>query len=299
MNLLSYSTYSVIEIPLRELLDLCCQALALDIPNKLECRAIVQQLLAYYLQVHATDYILNPLCTIAPAIHIKLLDAIDRLKKQEPIQYVIGSTYFAGNCLKVTPAVLIPRPETEEWVTCLMHHLSDPTSILDIGTGSGCIAITLKQHFPKAVVEAIDISKAALAVAAYNAAQIGVKVHFTTADILTDPLPASSWSLIVSNPPYVRMQEKPFMHANVVDYEPHLALFVPDNDPLIFHRRIIQLAALHLRTNGILCLEINEALGEKIVDLLHRANFKQITLHKDMRQKERWIMAVSGHKRST
>lgn len=295
MNLLSNSATSVVAIPLRMLSDLLCQALALAIPNKRECRAMIQQLLDAYLQVDATDYILNTLCTIPSAIQKKLLDAVSRLKRHEPIQYVIGTTYFAGNLFKVTPAVFIPRPETEEWVTFLMYHLSPPTSILDIGTGSGCIAITLKQRFPQAVVEAMDISKEALAVASYNAAQLGVAVRFIEADILTEPFPLSNWSLIVSNPPYVRMQEKPLMHANVLDYEPHLALFV--DDALLFYRRIIQLAACHLSLNGTLCLEINEALGEEIVDLLHRANFKQISLYKDMHQKARWVIAVLEDKR--
>ena len=297
MNLFSHSATSVVEIPLRTLSDLLCQALVLAIPNKLECRAMVRQLLDEYLQMDATDYILNSLCTIPPAIQKKLLDALSRLKKHEPIQYVIGATYFAGNRFKVTPDVLIPRPETEEWVTFLMHHLAHPTSILDIGTGSGCIAITLKQQFPQAVVDAMDISKEALEVAAYNAAQVGVEVHFIEADILTEPLPLSNWSLIVSNPPYVRMKEKPLMHPNVLDYEPHLALFVDDADPLVFYRRIIQLATRHLSLHGTLCLEINEALGEKIVDLLHRANFKQICIYKDMYQKDRWVVAVLEDKR--
>ncbi|CAH2560156.1 Release factor glutamine methyltransferase [Cardinium endosymbiont of Oedothorax gibbosus] len=292
MNLLSNSATSVVAIPLRTLSDLLCQALTLAIPNQLECRAMIQQLLNAYLQVDATDYMLNTLCTIPLAIQKKLLDAVSRLQKHEPIQYVIGATYFAGNLFKVTPAVLIPRPETEEWVTFLMHHLTHPTSILDIGTGSGCIAITLKQRFPQAAVEAIDISKEALAVAAYNATQLGVAVRFIEADMLTESFPLSNWSLIVSNPPYVRMQEQSLMHANVLDYEPHLALFVDDADPLLFYRRIIQLAARHLSLNGTLCLEINEALGEKIVDLLHRANFKQVCLYKDIHQKERWVMAV-------
>lgn len=299
MNVLSNATSSVVEMPLRTLSDLLCQSLTLAIPDKLECRTIVQQLLDDYLQIDATDYLLNPLCTIAPTMQKKLLDAVRRLKKHEPIQYVIGTTYFAGNPFKVTPAVLIPRPETEEWVTFLMHRLAYPTSILDIGTGSGCIAITLKQQFPQALVDALDISEEALAVAAYNAAQVGVTVRFIKADILTEPLPSSHWSLIVSNPPYVRMQEKPLMHANVLDYEPHLALFVHDDDPLLFYRRIVQLAARHLSLNGTLCLEINEAFGEKIVDLLHCANFTQISLYKDMRQKERWVVAVLEHKHGT
>ncbi|MGI2257673.1 peptide chain release factor N(5)-glutamine methyltransferase [Candidatus Cardinium hertigii] len=297
MNRFCNNSSSVVEMPLRTLSDLLSQSLALAIPNQLECRAIVQQLLNYYLQVDLTDYILNPLCTISPAVQENILDGLGRLKKYEPIQYVIGATYFLGNLFKVTPAVLIPRPETEEWVAFLMRHLSPPTSILDIGTGSGCIAITLKKQFPEALVDALDISKEALEVAAYNAMQLGVAVRFIEADILTDPLPSCNWSLIVSNPPYVSIQEKSLMHPNVLDYEPHLALFVHD-DPLLFYRQIIQCAVRHLCRNGILCLEINETLGEKIVDLLRCANFKQIALYKDIRQKDRWIMAVLKHKPS-
>ncbi|ROT47089.1 peptide chain release factor N(5)-glutamine methyltransferase [Candidatus Cardinium hertigii] len=283
---------STVEIAILELSNLLCKELAFAIQNRSECCAISKQLLCYYFQVESADFILNPLLKIVPAMQKKLLDAINRLKKHEPLQYIIGEAYFAGNLFKVTPDVLIPRPETEEWVTFLMHYVSNPVSILDIGTGSGCIAITLKQQFPQAVVEAVDISKKALAVASYNAKQLGVEVHFIAMDILTEQLPPGNLSLIVSNPPYIRMQEKSLMHPNVLHYEPHLALFVDDADPFLFYKRIIQLAFHRLGPNGILCLEINEALGKNIVDLLDRASFKQITLHKDLHEKERWVMAM-------
>lgn len=279
-------------ILLRDLANLLSQELALVILNKAECYAIIQQLLCYYLRVDATDWILNSAIVLSSTVQKKLLEAMRRLKKYEPLQYIIGSAYFAGNLFKVTPAVLIPRPETEEWVRFVMNTVSNPAAILDIGTGSGCIAITLKQQFPQTVVDAVDISKEALAVARYNAMQLGVAVNFIETDILTEGLPPFSWSLIVSNPPYVRMMEKNFMHPNVLDYEPHLALFVDDADPLLFYRHIIHLAVNHLDPNGLLCLEINEAFGKKVVDLLHYANFKGIMLHKDIHAKERWVMAV-------
>lgn len=250
-------------------------------------------MLDHYLKIDSTDYILNPLKTIEPTTQTKLLNAIKRLKKHEPIQYIIGYAHFADNLFKVTPAVLIPRPETEEWVNFLtQHYVSRPTSILDIGTGSGCIAITLKQKFPQAVVDAIDVSGEALAVARYNAAQLGVEVNFFETDILKEPLLSGNWSLIVSNPPYVRQQEKRLMQSNVLNYEPHVALFVDDADPFIFYKRIIHLSIRHLSLNGALCLEINEALGEEVVDLLNRANFKEISLYKDMQEKHRWVVAT-------
>lgn len=295
MTLFADEPSSEVSIPLAKLSNLLCQELALVVANKLECRAIIEQLLDYYLGVDPTDYLPNRLCTIQPSIQIKLLNGLKRLQNYEPIQYVIGSTYFAGNPFMVTADVLIPRPETEEWVTFVINHVIDPTSILDIGTGSGCIAITLKQAFPQAVVDAVDISKEALTVAMHNASKLGAVVHFIQSDILTQSLPSCSWSLIVSNPPYVRMQEKALMHRNVLNYEPHLALFVDDDDPLVFYKRIIELASHHLQRNGLLCLEINEALGKNVVNLLHSANFNQIALHKDMRQKERWVMATLDH----
>lgn len=294
MRLFSIKTPSLTEItiPLRELSNALTQELDAVMQHRRECGAVIQRLLNYYFQVDATDFMLNPLVAISPILQKKLLNAISRLKKHEPIQYVIGEAYFAEKIFKVTPDVLIPRVETEEWVCFLTNNVSSPTSILDIGTGSGCIAITLKLKFPQALVDAIDVSKEAIKVATYNAVQLGAEVHFMEMNILTEQLPARHWSLIVSNPPYISMQERHFMQRNVIDYEPHLALFVDDADPLLFHRRIVHLAMHHLSPNGILCLEINEALGKKVVDLLHYANFRQVAIHKDIHGKERWVMAT-------
>ena len=278
-------------IPLQQLKNILYQELSLSISNPSECHALITQLLSHCFAVNTTDFILNPLLAITTHIQYKLLNALNRLKKHEPLQYILQSAYFAGNFFKVNSSVLIPRPETEEWVTFLMHYISNPTSILDIGTGSGCIAITLKKQFPEAEVYGLDISKQALNIAYYNTNQLNVNINFISMDILKEPLPPYNWSLIVSNPPYVRMQEKLFMNPNVLDYEPHLALFINDEDPLLFYKRIIHLATQHLSVHGTLCLEINEVFGQKVVNLLRYAHFNQIELHKDMHGKDRWVIA--------
>ncbi|MDD9139776.1 MAG: peptide chain release factor N(5)-glutamine methyltransferase [Candidatus Cardinium sp.] len=279
-------------LSLQKLCDLLYQAVIRTIQHQRECQAIVKQLVSFYFPIDATDFILDTFVVVTPAIQHKLLEAVNRINQQEPLQYILGSAYFAGNYFKVTADVFIPRPETEEWVTYLINHIATPAAILELGTGSGCIAITLKQQFPQASVEALDISQKALDIARYNAQQLGAAVNFMKLNMLTDVLPSSYWSLMVSNPPYVRKQEKKQMLPNVLNYEPHLALFVDDADPLLFYKHISYLAWHHLSLNGILCLEINETLGKKIVALLQQRGFKQIALHRDIHAKERWVIAV-------
>ena len=265
---------------------------AINLDSKAESQSVLRRLLCHCFELNDADWILNPTLTLSSAIRATLLDAVERLKQHEPIQYILGAAYFADSLFQVTPDVLIPRTETEEWVTFLRHAIAPPTTVLDIGTGSGCIAITLKKYFSAASVEALDCSQAALRIADSNARKLGVAIKYIQADILTQALPPRRWSLIVSNPPYVRMQEKKYMKPTVLDYEPHLALFVEDTNPLVFYKRIIQLARAHLEPKGTLCLEINEVFSKKIVDLLHRAQFKETVLHKDLHAKARWIMAV-------
>ncbi len=264
----------------------------IHLDSKAESQAVLRRLLGHCFALTDADWILNPTLTLSSTVRSTLLDAIERLQQYEPIQYILGIAYFADSMFHVTPDVLIPRTETEEWVAFLRHAITPPTTVLDIGTGSGCIAITLKKYFPTASVEAIDCSQAALRIAESNAQKLGVAVQYIQADILTQPLPPRRWSLIVSNPPYVRMQEKKFMKPNVLNHEPHLALFVEDADPLVFYKRIIQLARAHLEPKGTLCIEINEVFGKKVVDLLHRTQFQEVVLHKDLYAKERWVMAI-------
>jgi release factor glutamine methyltransferase len=217
---------------------------------------------------------------------------IQRLRTQEPIQYILGETEFYGLPFKVNKHTLIPRPETEELVAWLVSEFSiqySPIRILDIGTGSGCIAIALAKNLQKATVSAIDISEEALKVAMYNAQINQVRLDFQKEDILQTTTLLEAYDVIVSNPPYVRALEKTAMNANVLDFEPDTALFVSDEDPLVFYRKIAQLALRSLRPNGWLYFEINEYLAREIQDLLKQMGFENIELKKDFREVPRMI----------
>jgi len=224
-------------------------------------------------------------------------DILQRLLRKEPIQYIFGHTEWCGLDLKVTPATLIPRPETAELVESLLTfspsrpldpttHYPLPTTpkILDIGTGSGCIAIALKKQHPDWEVWAMDISAEALAVAQENAKRCGVKIHFFQADIFTDEI--GSFDLIVSNPPYVMESEKTDMDSNVLDYEPHTALFVPNEDPLRFYRQIAM-----LKKARYVAFEINQQLGKEMVTLMDSLGYTDIELKKDSYGNERILLA--------
>lgn len=221
-------------------------------------------------------------------------DAIRRLNTNEPLQYIMGYSWFYGRRFAVTPDVLIPRPETELLVQSVIDHLGNEFkgSLLDIGTGSGCIALTLALELPKATIFATDVSGKALSVAQRNADQLNASVTFLDHNILVDTI-ADQLDAIVSNPPYIREREKVTMGINVTDFEPHGALFVPDTDPLIFHRTIAQKAMTALKPGGLLALEINEALGEETVKTLKETGFVAIELHSDLDKKDRFITAQS------
>ena len=197
---------------------------------------------------------------------------------------------------KVSADVLIPRPETEELVRWILDDLNDssePVSILDLGTGSGCIPIALAKNRPNAVIGAVDISMNALRIAKENAKLHGVTIHFSQADILgLNTKLERGYDIIVSNPPYVRELEKNEMSANVREYEPEIALFVPDKDPLVFYRGIAKFASAQLSPNGFLYLEINQNLGAEMVALLEQYSFKNIELRKDMYGNDRMLKAV-------
>jgi release factor glutamine methyltransferase len=232
---------------------------------------------------------------------VKLQNIITQLQTGEPVQYILGHTEFYGLPFKVNPSVLIPRPETEElveWVIKESQELrienQESISILDIGTGSGCIPITLKKHLPQTQIAGLDISPTALTTAKQNAKLNEVDVEFIEADILNptyNPQLATRNTIIISNPPYVTEHEKRDMHQNVLNHEPHTALFVPDTDPLLFYRAIADFALEHLQTDGLLFFEINENLGKETVELLADKGFKNIELRQDMRGKDRMIKA--------
>jgi release factor glutamine methyltransferase len=213
------------------------------------------------------------------------------LKKGKPLQYVTGETQFYGYTLKVCPGVLIPRPETEEFVDLIIkENRGFSGNIIDVGTGSGCIAIALAVNFPSARVSAVDISAPALSIAAKNAGMNNAKVFFRKTDIFkTDPSEFDASDIIVSNPPYVRNSEKLLMKKNVLDFEPHRALFVPDRDPLKFYRAILNLARYILNPGGKIYFEINEAMGRSMHDLCELYEFKRILVIKDINGKDRFV----------
>jgi release factor glutamine methyltransferase len=223
--------------------------------------------------------------------------AVDRLRNHEPIQYILGETEFFGMPITVNKQVLIPRPETEELVSWIIEDVDkNEATILDIGTGSGCIAISLAKKLNNAVVSAIDISTRAIEVAKKNTLINNVNIEFSRVDVLNFEADLdlhhkweSKFDIIVSNPPYVRMQEKKLMKLNVIDHEPDIALFVEDDDPLLFYRKISQLSKQYLRHNGTLYLEINEYLGLEMEKMLNKAGFKHVLLKKDMFGKNRMI----------
>jgi release factor glutamine methyltransferase len=220
---------------------------------------------------------------------------VTRLKNQEPIQYILGTACFYDLDFNVTPDVLIPRPETEELVErILSRHRQQGIRILDIGTGSGCIAVTLAAHLPEARVVAADVSPGALSTAAGNAAKNKVTVHFVETDILArkalEDIPGV-FDVIVSNPPYVKLSEKESMEANVLNYEPHLALFVTDSDPLLFYRSIARFGNEKLRKGGSLYFEINAQYGNEVAGLLEEEGYTDIEIIKDIPGKDRIIQA--------
>ncbi len=224
----------------------------------------------------------------------QLKNALERLSKDEPIQYIIKRATFNDLVLKVNQGVLIPRPETEELVALITkrHAPQAVQNILDLGTGSACIAIALARHFKNAKVWAIDLSERALEVAKYNIEQYHVNVKLIQADMLALPSHLfPKFSLIVSNPPYVTMTEKTQMHPNVLNYEPKEALFVEDNAPLRYYEAIVGFAKNHLQKEGNLWVEINAQYGQAVVDLFKRHGLHTIQLYKDLQQKNRFISA--------
>jgi len=220
--------------------------------------------------------------------------AIAKLKNYEPIQYILGNTEFYGLIFEVNPSVLIPRPETEELVSWIIDDCKDRQDIcvLDIGTGSGCIAISLAKNLKHAKVYALDVSEDALKLAKLNASKNEVDIEFIEADILDCDLGNIKFDVIVSNPPYVRELEKEAMSANVLNHEPHLALFVKNDDALLFYRKIAEISENILKPNGQLYFEINESLGEPTKELLANNSFNNIELKMDIFEKDRMIKAI-------
>jgi release factor glutamine methyltransferase len=218
---------------------------------------------------------------------------LEDLRKYRPVQYILGETEFYGLPFRVDDRVLIPRPETEELIEWILADVSEsPKTVWDIGTGSGCIAVALAKHFPEATTYASDISEDALVVARQNAEDNQVNVHFFQQDVLKDlpSFPASFFDVIVSNPPYVTLSERNGISPNVLNYEPHQALFVSDDRPLLFYERIAGVAQTFLKPNGRLFFETSALYGQATAEMLRQKNYK-VTLKKDLSGKDRMIWA--------
>jgi len=223
----------------------------------------------------------------------ELNEVISRINAEEPVQYILGSSYFYGRKFNVNPSVLIPRPETEILIEEVLKEIDpfSPGTILDIGTGSGCIAITLAKELPAKRVLAIDVSDGALKTAVENAQQLGASVEFLKVNVLTENLPALQLDVLVSNPPYVTDSESHTMKKNVLDYEPHLALFVPDHDPFVFYTMIARKVYPSLTETGKVFVEINERYGDEVTDIFKDAGFNTVRIVKDLRGKNRIVSA--------
>lgn len=269
-----------------------------------EAQAVVRLLLEELAGLSLADIYVGGIDRLDDAQRQQIERAMARLEEGEPIQYVLGRASFCGRSFAVAPGVLIPRPETEELCRLIIDtHPSESLNILDIGTGSGCIAITLALEMPDAEVEAVDISPEALAIAEANAARLGAKVSFHQYDILSADSPplGSGWEwvapstpkydIIVSNPPYICERERADMERNVLDYEPHTALFVPDDDPLLFYRAIGQKALTMLAPGGILCFEINPLYCDQLIELLRSQGYCEVEAVSDSFGKRRFVTA--------
>ncbi|BFP43614.1 peptide chain release factor N(5)-glutamine methyltransferase [Flavobacteriaceae bacterium GF1] len=263
---------------------------------KTEVDSFFSLFLEHYLKLERFILALQPEYVLSKEEEQPFFEGLARLKLEEPVQYILGKAYFRDIELRVNKHVLIPRPETEELVEWVIRESKTQNSefnILDIGTGSGCIAISLAKAFPNARVFAMDISKGALEVARQNAMTNQVDIHFMEADILDPELTLDhKFEIIVSNPPYVRELEKVEMRNNVAKYEPSTALFVSDEAPLVFYSAIVQFAKKQLNSGGRLFLEINQYLSSESEKLMLENDFGQVELRKDIFGNFRMLKAV-------
>lgn len=261
---------------------------------KTEIDAFFFRLIEYKLNFKLIDVFSKEDFIISSDILLDMNIVINKLKNEEPIQYILGKTEFYNLPFIVNKNVLIPRPETEELVNWVINQVKNNTSyktLLDIGTGSGCIPISIKKNCPNLKVSTLDVSLKAIEIAKQNAVQNKVEIQFIHMDILQVKTLENKFDIIISNPPYVREIEKKEINNNVLKNEPHVALFVSDENPLIFYNKIADLAKKHLNTNGLLFFEINQYLGKETKTLLHEKGFKNVELKKDLFGNDRMIKA--------
>jgi protein-(glutamine-N5) methyltransferase, release factor-specific len=265
-----------------------------DIYPEKEIEALVKQILQKVCNQSRTDILIYKNRDLLLENREEVMQMLNRLRTGEPIQYILGETEFYGSCFKVAPGVLIPRPETEELVDLINRENKIPgIFVLDIGTGSGCIAISLAKHLPQAKVEAWDISEDALAIAITNNQLNRTNVTFRQVDVLnlTVELMSEKFDIIVSNPPYVCEEEAEAMHINVMKFEPHLALFVPDKNPLLFYRKIAESGLSLLKPGGKIYFEVNERFGPMTANMLAKLGYSNAEVIKDIFGKDRIVVA--------
>ena len=265
--------------------------------EKQELTSITRTVCCDLLGISATTYYIKEEVTLTEEQKYLLDDILKRLQQGEPLQYIEGRTPFCGMEFKVRPAVLIPRPETAELIDWVVsEHSHEPLRLIDLGTGSGCIAIALSRKLPQATVDACDISPEALAVAGENNRANGERVSFFRHDILdlSTPLP-HSYNIIVSNPPYIMQSEQTDMERTVTEWEPHTALFVPDDDALRFYRAIAEIGRTEaLQPGGSIYVEINQRLGAETVELFEAYGYREVTLRRDIYGNDRMVKAVKS-----
>jgi release factor glutamine methyltransferase len=280
-------------IPLRKIYYQIYQSILPTIRDNKEAQAITYIIIEHYLHHTKSSIALDMSVKMTQELNCEIQTAIEKIKNNEPIQYVIGQAHFMGRNFIVTQNVLIPRQETELLVNQIIqdNKPNNKLEILDIGTGSGCIAITLQKEL-NCKLEAIDLSTSALEIAQRNAKILKAQINFIKKDILQQILQANTYyDIIVSNPPYVLELEKKSINLNVLKYEPHLAIFVKNEDPLIFYKKITDIAVTNLKNKGRLYLEINELFGEAIKQILEKKSFIEVKIHKDLNNKDRYISA--------
>ena len=257
-----------------------------------EGRALYELIMQHRFGLSRADILLGKDTTLSADDKAELQIIVDRVAKGEPVQYVLGGEEFCGREFLVCPDVLIPRPETQQLVQLVLQHLTLGSSVLDIGTGSGCIAVTLALAGYQ--VAAMDVSEKALDIARLNAKRFGAEVEFVKQDIIEDIIENeddSSFDCIVSNPPYICEKEAAEMEENVLLHEPHIALFVPDDNPLLFYRAIADYGQLHLKNNGWLFFETNRTYTKQVSELLLQKGYKNVQTFKDQYDNERFACA--------
>lgn len=261
-----------------------------------EIQSILYMVLQHVLNLSRADIISEKPVPFSAGQKQKLEDIVGRINGNEPIQYILGETYFYGRRFKVNPSVLIPRQETELLIEEVLKEVGPftPGTMLDVGTGSGCIAITLAKELPAKKITALDISESALQVARENAHNLNAAVEFHTLNVLKQSLPFQGLEMIVSNPPYVTISEKSAMKNNVVNFEPHLALFVPNQDALMFYSVIAEKGYPLLARHGKIVVEINERFGKETAKVFTSAGFKNVRIVKDIQQKDRIVVATKS-----